>query len=213
MYRFIVFIAGIFILASCGAETLGSETPDEALIDTKTPTFSEVKLLLDLKCQTCHTKGKGKFAPSTTPEIAFNDAAVFKQKLNPIRNRIFFSPENPMPPMIGTPLTSKEKEGLKKYLDALEAQIGQNTPIETNLLWADVSPLLDTKCGVCHKPATLQSNVILDTLDNYKSRRRGVLDSILESTMPKGNAAGFQETAEGRKIVEWLKGGKDVFPQ
>ncbi len=202
----------VLLSSGCGAETRGHEAPDEIAIDTKTPTFEEIQLLMKIKCQNCHSTTPGKFAPANTPPIALDNEEEFTKRLSSTRNRVFFTPDNPMPPDYGTPLTDREKEALKKYIDTLEAQTSDDTPIETNLLFADVSTALAEKCGVCHSSTAKISPPELDDLEDYKNSRSSVLSSIENERMPK-NTTGFKETVEGRNILDWLKGGKDVFPQ
>lgn len=205
----LIFTAGLMIL-SCGASTLGDAEVDVVDIDKKTPDFRQISLLMRLKCQPCHAENPGKFAPKNSPVIKLDIEDEFTKYVTSTKKRVFNDPENPMPPDFGTPLSASEKEGLLKYITALEERFKDEKTVETTLQFSDVSTILTQKCGVCHATATRVSPPTLDDLEDYKANRRGVLGTIEEGSMPK-NESGFNETDDGKKVMEWLRGGSDLF--
>jgi uncharacterized membrane protein len=197
-------------LLSCGASTLGDAEIDVVEVDQKTPDFRQIGLLMALKCQPCHAENPGKFAPKGTPVILLDDEDEFNKFAFATRRRVFNDPERPMPPEWGTPLADSEKAGLLKYITAIEERFKDEKTVETTLLFADVSTTLTQRCGVCHSSAAKRSPPTLDDLEDYRSSRLEVLQSIENGSMPK-NETGFATSEDGKKIVEWLRGGNDLF--
>lgn len=71
----------------------------------------------------------------------------------------------------------------------------------TKLSYATVGPIVTANCGGCHAP--------FKTLAGIKANKTAMLSMLKAGAMPKGNP-GFKSTADGKKVLSWLKSGKDL---
>jgi uncharacterized membrane protein len=119
--KFLIFI--LFILSCTKSYDLGdSEQVNVKITDAElaTPTWSSpVYQIVEAKCATCHTRFRDQFVPANTPSDLDDllDENFFNANRNEVWDRIIDS-ENPMPPTFSTPLTLREKEALKNYIDS-----------------------------------------------------------------------------------------------
>lgn len=67
--------------------------------------------------------------------------------------------------------------------------------------FAVVGPLVAANCGGCHAQ--------FKTLAGIKADKAAMIAKISAGAMPKGNP-GFKSTADGKKVLKWLKTGKDL---
>lgn len=116
-------ILWIFLfLTACHADDFGNRKVTEIAVNKESPTWnSGVADVLLYKCDSCHATLAGQFAPGNVKNDKFDFSAseeVFLANYaERVRRRVFNSPENPMPPKFGTPLTENELQALKGYLD------------------------------------------------------------------------------------------------
>ena len=153
----LVFLPLLFV--SCGSFDFGDEPPTEVAIDVKNPDFeSDIRTLMAVKCMNCHADPAPKRAPSTTPKIDLTVASVFTKYSARVAARVYATPDNPMPPIYGTPFTASELAGLKKFLENSGVKIpkagggasgggssggGAGTTVA-------LSAAFGTKCAGCH---------------------------------------------------------------
>jgi hypothetical protein len=69
------------------------------------------------------------------------------------------------------------------------------------LSYANVGPIVTASCGGCHAP--------FRTLAGIKANKANMLAATKSGFMPRGNP-GFKATADGKKVLSWLKSGKDL---
>lgn len=80
----------------------------------------------------------------------------------------------------------------------------------TTLEYADVKPLIDANCGTCHAPGRPASFFPFTTFAEIKGNHEAMLSAINDDYMPMGRP-GFKDTPDGRRVVEWLAGGTDLY--
>lgn len=176
-------------LLACGVSyDLGSHPPSETDINTTNPTWeADIQFLIQVKCMNCHAEPKPQRAPKLTPPIAFDSLQIFKvDYLDRIKERVFNSPNNPMPPNFGTALTQPEKDAIKLFINQTELAQKPATPTPTPTPNGPTGPTLSqyfqTKCANCHgqygqkidisKKAILKTKLTLDDFV-YKVRQGG----------------------------------------
>lgn len=67
--------------------------------------------------------------------------------------------------------------------------------------FAVVGPLVATNCGGCHAQ--------FNGLAGIKADKTSMIAKLSAGAMPKGNP-GFKSTPDGKKVLKWLKTGKDL---
>ena len=67
--------------------------------------------------------------------------------------------------------------------------------------FATTGPLVASSCGGCH--------AAFKTLAGIKADKTKMISMISAGVMPKGNP-GFKSTANGKKVLKWLKTGADL---
>ena len=67
--------------------------------------------------------------------------------------------------------------------------------------FATVGPTVAATCGGCHAK--------FNTLAGIKGDKTNMIAMISAGAMPKGNP-GWKKTADGKKVVKWLKTGADL---
>ncbi|MDO9437424.1 urate hydroxylase PuuD [Hydrogenophaga sp.] len=73
--------------------------------------------------------------------------------------------------------------------------------------YAQVKPIIDQRCVMCHGEALQSKNVRLDTADAVKQHAQAVYQqAVVARTMPMNNATGVTEE-ERALIGQWFKGG------
>ena len=76
--------------------------------------------------------------------------------------------------------------------------------------YAQVKPIIDQRCVMCHGEALQSKNVRLDTPDGLKQHAQAVYQqAVVARTMPMNNATGVTEE-ERALIGQWFKGGAKV---
>ena len=77
----------------------------------------------------------------------------------------------------------------------------ESADLTAKLTFANVGPIVADNCGGCHAP--------FKTLDGIKAQKTQMIAELKSGAMPKGNP-GFKSTADGKKVLKWLKTGKDL---
>ncbi len=73
--------------------------------------------------------------------------------------------------------------------------------LSTKNTFAVVGPIVATNCGGCHAQ--------FNALAGIKADKTAMIAKLTAGAMPKGNP-GFKSTADGKKVLKWLKTGKDL---
>jgi hypothetical protein len=82
------------------------------------------------------------------------------------------------------------------------------TTVVTELKFADVQTTTEN-CKSCHMVVSANyGNVKLVTVDDWKANKAKALSEVEAGTMPQSGS--IVNTAEGKKMIEWLKGGTDL---
>lgn len=220
--RFYAPILGVLSLSlnSCGAYDLGKNDAPHVTVDTANPTWANgVQAVIEAKCANCHAKAaeRNSFVPANTPKLvdniklqSFFEGASSYAAGYPylVYRRVFETPDDPMPPTFGTPLYDDELAALKGYLTNLNFSkqcVGITT---TALTYADVKPIIDSKCVSCHL-ATSSVRKPLATLAQIRVERDAAIAYVTAGTMPDG-APEFGPSEEGKNLLNWLCAGSDL---
>jgi hypothetical protein len=106
------------------------------------------------------------------------------------RTRLFFA-ALPLALMVGACAAETEEES------------GESADeLKSKPTYAGVSSIIDTTCGGCHSAFT--------TLAGIKPMRTDMISKISSGKMPLNGPAGWNKTADGKKVLAWLKTGADV---
>lgn len=76
--------------------------------------------------------------------------------------------------------------------------------------YADVKPILDTHCVKCHKPSGDASFMPFTSFEEIKGNHEYMRDALAFGIMPQDNPT-FNATADGQKLLSWLKEGPDLY--
>lgn len=79
------------------------------------------------------------------------------------------------------------------------------------LTYKDAKPLLEEHCTTCHASGGPAAALPLDSLRDVRKHRRHMITHIEEGSMPPGDPD-FATSADGRKLLRWLKRGKEFRP-
>ncbi len=83
----------------------------------------------------------------------------------------------------------------------------QAVAVPQTVSYAQVKPIIDQRCVMCHGEALQSKNVRLDTPDAVKQHAQAVYQqAVVARTMPMNNATGVTEE-ERALIGQWFKGG------
>lgn len=111
------------LLSSCSKSyDLGSESQVNVEVsdsELTTPTWnSPIYKIVETKCATCHSRYRDQFVPANTPSYYDDllDEDFFELNSPEILDRIN-DEEDPMPPNFSTPLTQREKQALRNYIN------------------------------------------------------------------------------------------------
>ena len=86
----------------------------------------------------------------------------------------------------------------------------QAVAVPQTVSYAQVKPIIDQRCVMCHGEALQSKNVRLDTPDGLKLHAQAVYQqAVVARTMPMNNATGVTEE-ERALIGQWFKGGARV---
>ncbi|MFB3907998.1 MAG: hypothetical protein ACE15D_06310 [Candidatus Eisenbacteria bacterium] len=89
----------------------------------------------------------------------------------------------------------------------------QPPPIQTDLRWEDVRPLIERTCVACHSRAdTLKGpnahGVNLESYERVARHRKSIYESVVsERTMPPDTLGIRLTDGERARLSEWLRGG------
>lgn len=67
---------------------------------------------------------------------------------------------------------------------------------------ADIAPIVERACGVCHDGDT---QISLKTREDFVAVLPTAIEYISTGYMPQGNAA-WKDSADGQKVLQWLRG-------
>ncbi len=206
-----------FLLAHCGSKDLGSEQSISVTVDKVNPTWDNgIGALVSAKCANCHIDSRGSFVPANVPKTinAVNMQSFFESPTSYGKGypflayrRVFLTPTSPMPPLFGTPLNSDEREALRKYLE-LKGFTAQCSVTTSNLKYADVKDIIDSRCATCHYAGSPVRKG-LTTIEQMRDQRDAAIAYLTAKTMPDA-APEFAGSADGKKLFEWLCGGSDL---
>ena len=82
-------------------------------------------------------------------------------------------------------------------------------PAYAQLVYSDVKNIVDDNCVVCHAADGPVSILPFESLADIKGKQARMKTAITSGEMPMGNPD-FADTADGKKLVEWLTNGKDL---
>jgi len=83
----------------------------------------------------------------------------------------------------------------------------QAVAVPATVSYAQVKPVIDQRCVMCHGEALQSKNVRLDTADGLKQHAQAVYQqAVVTRLMPMNNATGLTEE-ERALIGQWFKGG------
>lgn len=83
----------------------------------------------------------------------------------------------------------------------------QAVAVPATVSYAQVKPVIDQRCVMCHGEALQSKNVRLDTADGLKQHAQAVYQqAVVTRLMPMNNATGLTEE-ERTLIGQWFKGG------
>ncbi len=81
------------------------------------------------------------------------------------------------------------------------------------LTYPDVKPIVDARCaGPCHNGDGSAFFLPFQEFGEIKGNDAQMIRMIETDQMPQGEAPGFKTSADGKKLLEWLKTGKDLHP-
>jgi Cytochrome C oxidase, cbb3-type, subunit III len=188
-------------LSSCGSFDLGSQRPTEINVNAENPNWNaDIQRVMALKCMNCHADPRPNHAPAGTPVINFANEVIFKKRdvITRVWERVFRSPDKPMPPDFGTPLSSSERLALKKYLSINGVDTTVTTPATPGpgggggggTPTVELSGAYRDKCQSCHgvqgeggNGKKLAGTTISE--DTYISKvRNGVTGTIMDDYLP-----------------------------
>lgn len=203
-------------LVACGTWDYGDAPVDEVEVSTTNPSWAyDIKPLMELKCQNCHTDKPGRFVPGDTPKIKLDDEATFRARADRVEARVFKTPDKPMPPHFGTPLNDNERAALKKFLADLKASLPPATPVPTvdpskpKVKFSEVSGVFTAACASagCHAaegPAKPLSN-----LAEIKASREKIFGRVSGGSMPPSTHPRQLTADEKQKMMDWAQAGTD----
>lgn len=82
-------------------------------------------------------------------------------------------------------------------------------PANAQSVYADVKGIIDDNCVVCHAAEGPVSILPFESLADIKGKQARMKNAITSGEMPMGNPD-FADTADGKKLVEWLTNGRDL---
>ena len=103
-------------------------------------------------------------------------------------------------------------QGIETPSNSIQTEIKllQNTDTQFEALrYANVKPIIDARCVVCHRPGGNAAFLPLTTLAQIRPVRGSMYNSIVAKRMPQGDP-GFGETSNGRLLLNCLRTGADL---
>jgi hypothetical protein len=232
-HLFVLGVVGVMsiAIARCHSKDLGGETPDKVQIGTELTGWDNgAGAVIQQKCANCHRADRSQTVPGNTPHILddMGNPEFFKNAknrglINAMKKRIESSDvDKVMPPRFGTPLYADERLALTTFIEATiksfdaapkptsTPQIDGPTPTPAaKLMFTDVQPIVKTACGECHdgKPDDGHGFAVETRADFIaEGVAASVLQAIEDRYMPRGAEDTFKDSADGKKLIEWLSG-------
>lgn len=212
---FLAFLC-FLTLITCSSFDLGKKDPDSLEVNTSNPTWdTDIQPLITAKCSSCHTNNKSQYVPSNTPNSStlnsMNDFSTFESIAPTILRRVFNSPENPMPPNFGTPLTDAERAALKRFLETgvTSPRVRYCTSTSSQLSYPSVAPSFASNCTSCHSSSGSMASLPLENLEQIKVVRDNIVIQLAEKSMPP-DASSFYTSSDRDNMLAWICGGSDL---
>ncbi len=82
-------------------------------------------------------------------------------------------------------------------------------PVHAQLVYTDVKNIVDDNCVVCHAADGPVSVLPFESLTEIKGKQDRMKRAVANGDMPMGNPD-FSDSAEGKKLLDWLTNGKDL---
>lgn len=240
---------GVFVtlglVGSCSAYDFGEVPVVEVSVDAQSPTWENgIQALVEAKCDNCHGAAESRFDPGEIrdrPALRFSisdSEEAFAPYGERAFVRVFQSPDKPMPPTYGTPLTEKEKAALRTYLDAKgfnpetrpepspeegDTFVSENCANVDAALYAGLTFAGDLatpvqNCTGCHiGAATYGGGLDLSTAEQWKLHRNKIVFVLLtddvSKQMPLGRSASFLDEGQpGRILANYACVSSEVLP-
>jgi uncharacterized membrane protein len=169
--------------------------------------YADVKTIIDDNCVVCHTTG------GAMDGLPFETLAQIKGNQDRMAKAI---KEGVMP--FGNPDFADTADG-KKLITWLETGTDLKDPPPTaprlidrdprTLRFADLEPVLKSRCQICHAPGRQMARIPLISLDNLRRRAKQAWNRLDDAEMPPGDPD-FAFSADGRALAGWLRYGEDV---
>lgn len=223
------------VFARCHSKDLGAEAPDKVQIGTELADWDNgAGEVIQQKCANCHRADRGQTVPGNTPHILddmgnpeFFKSAKNRGLISAMKKRIDSSDTSKvMPPRFGTPLYDDERYALTTFIDSTlksfdavskptptptaTPSVGVPTPTPVaKLMFADVQPIVKKACSGCHdgKEEDGHSTLVLKVREDFMNGvAASVFDAIDVNYMPRGAEDTFKDSADGKKLMEWLSG-------
>lgn len=209
----------LLLAQSCNSYDFGSEPPLSIALNADNPTWDNgIGVLVTAKCANCHRPQteRTQFVPSDVPPT-FDDIRTqnfFTDPNNAARitqayERVFNNTEKPMPPHFATPLTSNERDALKKYLSTKVSTVDSycGTSGSSSNTYVQMAATVNGSCATaaCHGGGQVP---LFTSLAAVKTNRSAMLRRMKAGTMPPTDATFIQSTA-GKAMFDWLCFGSD----
>lgn len=169
--------------------------------------YPDVKQIIDDQCVVCHSSG------GPMDSLPFESLQQIKGNQLRMANALR---EGRMP--YGNPDFADTPDGLK-LLAWLQsgADLNDPPPAEPRLIdkdprklrFADLEPILKSRCQICHSPGGRMARIPLTTIEHLRRRAKQAWNRLDDAEMPPGDPD-FAFSAEGRALAGWLRYGEDV---
>lgn len=222
------------VFTRCHSKDLGGEAPDKVQIGTELADWDNgAGSVIQQKCANCHRADRVQTVPGNTPHSLddMGNPDFFKNSKNrglisAMKKRIETADtDKVMPPRFGTPLYDDERLALTTFIDkALKSfdTVAKPSPTPTatptaggptptppaKVMFTDVQPIIKSACSGCHDGQAGDEHAFAleireDFLDGVAA---SVLQAIEDRYMPRGAEDTFKDSADGKKLMEWLSG-------
>ena len=231
-HLFVVGVVSVMSMAfaRCHSKDLGGEAPDKVQISTElTGWDSGAGAVIQQKCANCHRADRGQTVPGNTPHVLddMGNPDFFKNSKNRgliamMKKRIESGDTTTiMPPRFGTPLYEDERVALTTFIDANIKSFDSvpkptpTPPIDgptptpaAKVMFTDVQPIVKKACGECHdgKPDDGHAFALQVRADFMDGVAASALKALEDQYMPRGAEDTFKDSAEGKKLMQWLSG-------
>jgi hypothetical protein len=98
---------------------------------------------------------------------------------------------------------------MSRFIAIVIAFIFWSFPALGQLVYSDVKIIIDDNCVVCHSADGPVSVLPFESLADIKGKQDRMKRAITNGDMPMGNPD-FADTAEGKKLIQWLTNGSDL---